>query len=39
MITVTPQPLYVKYSLFIIAGFVAAMAAGGVVYFLKFRVK
>jgi hypothetical protein len=39
MITVTPPPLYVKYSLFIIAGFVAAMAAGGVVYFLKFRGK
>ena len=39
MITVTPPPLYVKYSLFIIAGLVAAMAAGGVVYFLKFRSK
>jgi hypothetical protein len=39
MITVTPPPLYVKYSLFIIAGLVAAMAAGGVVYFLKFRGK
>jgi hypothetical protein len=38
-ITVTPQPLYAKYSFFIIAGFVAAIAAGGVVYFLKFRVK
>ena len=38
-ITVTPPPLYVKYSLFIIAGLVAAMAAGGVVYFLKFRGK
>jgi hypothetical protein len=39
MITVTPPPLYVKYSLFIIIGMVAAMAAGGVVYFLKFRGK
>jgi hypothetical protein len=39
MITVTPQPVYVKYSLFIIAGFIAAMAVGGVVYFLKFRNK
>ena len=38
-ITVTPTPLYVKYSLFIIAGFVAAMAACGVAYFLKFRGK
>jgi predicted anti-sigma-YlaC factor YlaD len=39
MITVTPPPFYVKYSLFIMAGFVAAIAAGGVVYFLKFRGK
>ena len=38
-ITVTPQPLYVKYSLFIIAGFIAAMAVGGVIYFLKFKGK
>jgi len=38
-ITVTPPPIYVKYSLFLIAGFIAAMAAGGVVYFLKFRGK
>jgi hypothetical protein len=37
IITVTPVPFYVKYSLFIIAGFVAIMAVGGVVYFLKFR--
>lgn len=36
-ITVTPPPLYLKYSLFIIAGLVAAMAAGAVVYYLKFR--
>ena len=37
MVTVTEPPIYVKYSLFIIAGLVAALAAGGVVYFLKFR--
>jgi LPXTG-motif cell wall-anchored protein len=36
---VTEPPIYVKYSLFIIAGLVAALAAGGVVYFLKFREK
>jgi hypothetical protein len=39
MITVTPPPFYVKYSLFIIIGFVGAIAAGGIVYFLKFRNK
>jgi LPXTG-motif cell wall-anchored protein len=39
MVTVTEPPIYVKYSLFIIAGLVAALAAGGVVYFLKFREK
>ena len=39
MVTVAPPPLYVKYSLFIIAGLVAALAIGGVVYFLKFREK
>jgi hypothetical protein len=37
IITVTPQPLYIKYSAFVIAGLVAAMVAGGVIYFLKFR--
>ncbi len=36
-VTVLQPPVYVKYSLFIIAGLVAAFAAGGVVYFLKFR--
>jgi hypothetical protein len=36
---VTEPPIYVKYSLFIIAGLVAAFAVGGVVYFLKFREK
>jgi len=30
-------PIYVKYSLFILIGIVAASAVGGVVYFLKFR--
>jgi hypothetical protein len=39
MVTVTEPPFYVKYSLFIIAGLVAALAVGGVVYFLKFREK
>jgi hypothetical protein len=39
MITVTPPPFYVKYSLFIIIGFVGVIAAGGIVYFLKFRNK
>ena len=38
-ITVTPTPIYVKYAIFIVAGLVAVMAAGGIVYFLKFRSK
>jgi hypothetical protein len=38
-VTVTPQPLFVKYSLFIIIGLVDAMAAGAVIYILKFRNK
>ena len=38
-VTVTPTPLYIKYSMFIIAALVAAMAAGSAVYFLKFRSK
>ncbi len=37
VVTVIPQPLYVKYSLFIVAGFFGAMAAIGIVYFLKSR--
>ena len=37
IITVIEPPVYVKYSLFIIVGLVAASAVGGVVYFLKFR--
>jgi hypothetical protein len=36
-VTVTPQPLFAKYGLFIFAGFVAALAVGGIVYALKFR--
>jgi len=39
ILTVIPPPLYVKYELFIVAGLFAAMAAGGVIYFLKFRGK
>ncbi len=39
MITVARPPFYVKYSLYIVGGFVGAMAAGGIVYFLKFRSK
>ena len=38
-ITVNEPPLYVKYSLYIIVGLVAASAVGGVVWFLKFRGK
>jgi len=38
-VTVNEPPIYVKYSLFIIIGFVVALAVGGVVYFLKFRGK
>jgi hypothetical protein len=37
IITVMDQPVYIKYSLFIIAGLVAASVVGGVVYFFKFR--
>jgi len=36
-ITVIEPPFYVKYSLFIVLGLVGAAAAGGVVYYLKFR--
>jgi hypothetical protein len=36
-VTVTPPPLYVKYSLYLIIGFVALIAVGGVVYFLRSR--
>jgi hypothetical protein len=39
LVTVKEPPLYVKYSLYIIIGLVAASAAGGVVWFLKFRGK
>ncbi len=37
IVTVLEPPVYVRYSLFIIVGLVAVFAAGGVVYFLKFR--
>jgi hypothetical protein len=39
MITVSEPPFYVKYSLFLIIGAVVAAAAGGAVWFLKFRNK
>ena len=37
ILTVIGPPIYVKYSLSIIAGLVAALAVGGVIYFLKSR--
>lgn len=37
MVTVKEPPFHIKYQLYIIAGLVAALAVGGVVYFLKFR--
>ncbi len=37
MVTVTEPPFYVKYSLYIIAGLIAVLVVGAVVYFLKFR--
>jgi hypothetical protein len=36
-VTVTEPPFYVKYSMFIIIGLIAVLAAGGAVYYLKFR--
>jgi len=36
LVTVKEPPLYVKYSLYIVIGLVAALAAGGAVYYLKF---
>ncbi len=36
-LTVAEQPLYVKYSLYIIIGLVVTCAVAGVVWFLKFR--
>ena len=36
-ITVIPPPLYVKYSLYLIIGFVALIAVSSVVYFLRSR--
>ena len=38
-ITVIEPPIYIKYSLFIIMGIAAAVAASAIVYFLKFREK
>ncbi|MGA2386326.1 MAG: hypothetical protein ABSG33_07320 [Candidatus Bathyarchaeia archaeon] len=37
MVTVTPPPLYIRYSLYLIVGFVALMALCGVAYFLSSR--
>lgn len=37
IVTVTEPPVYVKYSLYIVIGLVAACAVGGAVYYLKFR--
>ncbi len=36
-VTVNPVPIYVKDALYIVAGLMALIAAGGAVYFLKFR--
>lgn len=36
-VTVTPPPLYVRYSMYLIIGFVALIAIGGVSYFLSSR--
>jgi hypothetical protein len=36
---VTPTPIYIKYSLYIVAAFIGAIAAGGAVYVLKFKSK
>jgi hypothetical protein len=38
-ITITEPPLYIKYSMYIISGLVAAMGAGVAVWFLRFRNK
>jgi len=37
MLTVAPAPLYVRYSLYIIIGFVTLVAVGGVAFFLSSR--
>ena len=39
ILTVVEPPFYVQYALFIVIGIVAASAAGGAVWFLKFRGK
>ena len=36
-VTVAPPPLYVKYSLYLIIGFVSLLSVGGVAYFLTSR--
>jgi hypothetical protein len=37
IVTVNEPPIYVKYSLYIVIGLVAACAVGGAVYYFKFR--
>jgi hypothetical protein len=37
LVMVEEPPIYVKYQLYIIIGLVGALAAGGAVYYLKFR--
>ena len=37
VVTVTEPPIYVKYSLYIIVGLIAALVVGGAVYYLKFK--
>ena len=37
MVTVTPPPIYVKYSLFFLIGFVAVIAVPCVIYFIRKR--
>lgn len=37
LVTVEDPPFHVKYQLYIIVGLVGALAAGGVVYYLRFR--
>ncbi len=36
-VTITPPPLYIRYSMYLIIGFVVLVAVCGVVYFLKAR--
>ena len=39
LVTVAPQPIYVKYSLYLIGGFFGVIGAGVAVWFLKYRGK